>query len=139
MKNYEIVDLVRTYIAYRNDKSVPEVKLPAAVAWKKRLNFDKLSHANDLIIEAQKEISEKYLDDAHSEEVEVSYKDEDGMVKKRKDRRVLPEFREEFETELKNLFDQETDVDIKKVKIDTLEGVELSDAEMDSLWFMIEE
>ena len=49
MKNYEIVNLVRTYVAVRNAKT-EEVKLPAAVAWKKRLNFDKLSHANELIV-----------------------------------------------------------------------------------------
>ena len=138
MKNYEIVNLVRTYVAVRNAKT-EEVKLPAAVAWKKRLNFDKLSHANELIAEAQKEINERYSDDEHSTEVEVAYKDEDGMTKKRTERRVMDEFVTEFEKELKTLFDQETDVDIKKVKIDDLKGVDLTDADMDTLWFMIEE
>ena len=138
MKNYEIVNLVRTYVAVRNAKT-EEVKLPAAVAWKKRLNFDKLSHANELIAEAQKEINERYSDDEHSMEVEVAYKDEDGMTKKRTERRVRDEFVTEFEKELKTLFDQETDVDIKKVKIDDLKGVDLTDADMDTLWFMIEE
>lgn len=138
MKNYEIVNLVRTYVAVRNAKT-EEVKLPAAVAWKKRLNFDKLSHANELIVEAQKEINERYSDDEHSLEVEVTYKDEDGMTKKKTERRVRDEFVTEFEKELKTLFDQETDVDIKKVKIDDLNGVDLTDADMDTLWFMIEE
>ena len=96
MKNYEIVNLVRTYVAVRNAKT-EEVKLPAAVAWKKRLNFDKLSHANELIVEAQKEINERYSDDEHSVEVEVAYKDEDGMMKKRPERRVRDEFVTEFE------------------------------------------
>ena len=72
-------------------------------------------------------------------EVEVAYKDEDGMTKKRPERRVRDEFVIEFEKELKTLFDQETDVDIKKVKIDDLKGVDLTDADMDTLWFMIEE
>ncbi len=120
MKNLDIVGIVS---AYTNKKL--DVKLPVAVAWKRRLNIDKLFKAKTLIDEALKEVSDKYSDDEHSTA------DEQG-------RRVKPEFLQQFVAEQAEILSQETDVDIKKVSIDELGDVCLSDADMDTLAFMIE-
>ena len=46
---------------------------------------------------------------------------------------------EEFRKENEDLLNQDTDISIKKVKIEDLGDVELSDDDMDTLMFMIEE
>ena len=137
MINKEIKELVAVYNYRRSEGE--NIKLPAAIAWKRRVNYDKLTKASELIDEALKEIGERYKDDDHSEDVKISYKDEDGLTKSRTERRVKKEYFEEYATQLNDILKQETDVDIKKVKIDDLDGLELTDNEMDTLSFMIEE
>ena len=137
MINKEIKELVAVYNYRRSEGE--NIKLPAAISWKRRVNYDKLTKASELIDEALKEIGEKYKDDDHSEDVKISYKDEDGLTKSRTERRVKKEYFEEYATQLNDILKQETDIDIKKVKIDDLDGLELTDNEMDTLSFMIEE
>lgn len=134
MQNYEIVRITNAYnlekasIAYskKEGKQVEEVALPAAVAWKRRINFDKLIAARKLIDEALKELEDRFADDEHSFM--------DGGVRK-----VKTEYMPDFEKTYKEILEQETDVDIKKVKLSELEGLTISDSYMDTFVFMIEE
>lgn len=147
MKNVEIMAIVGAYVAKRNElaalkeknESVQELKLPAAVAWKRRVNMDKLIKAKNLIDEALREINEKYSSDEYSEEKEITHIDENGKETVKTERLVKSEFIAEFKKEQNDILDQETDVDVKKVKIEDIDGVSLSDDDMDTLSFMIEE
>lgn len=121
MINLEIVSIVT---AYQRGTSL---KLPAAVAWKRRVNMDKLFRAKKLIDEALQEARQPYLDDEHSTEV-------DGG-----NRQVKPEYIDEFVRSQNEVLSQETDIDIKKVKIEDIGDIEISDADMDTIAFMIEE
>lgn len=138
MKNFEIVDITNSYLKLKNSDKV-SMSLPIVVSWKRRVNLKKLLKIRDTIFEAVSELDKLYFDEDHSTELT----DSDG--KKIKDangenlRAVKEEFREEYVTKKKELFDAETDVEIKKVKLEDLKDVTLSDDEMNTLMFMIEE
>lgn len=124
MQNLEIVGIINAYMAQKEKGE--GLKLPAAVAWKRRLNLDKLFKAKAVIDEAMKEIGQKYADDDHS------VQDGDG-------RKVKPEFIADYAKEQAELLAQDTPVEITKVSIDDIGDVVLSDAEMDTLAFMLKE
>ena len=123
MQNLEIVGIVNAYTA---NKGKDGVRLPAAVAWKRRVNLDKLFQAKRVIDDALREINERYADDEHSVE-------EDG------NRKVKSEYTADFVREQGEILAQDTEVDVRKVKIEELGNVELTDADMDTLAFMIAE
>lgn len=127
MKNYEIVTIINAFDRLKNSNESGPL-LPASVAWKRRLNLTKLLDANRVISEALNEVSDKFADDAHS------YDD-----KEKNARLVKPEFMNEFARLRTEILEQETDVDIKKVKIEEIGDIVLSEADMDTLAFMIEE
>ena len=124
MKNLDILAIVSAYTAKKEKGD--GIKLPAAVAWKRRLNFDKLFKAKGIIDEALREVGQRFSDDEHSEATE------DGG------RKVKPEYMQEFVTAQGEILTQDTPVDIQKVSIDAIGDVELTDADMDTLAFMIE-
>lgn len=134
MQNLEIVGIVNAYMAKKEQDAkdrkegvyVDEMKLPAAVAWKRRVNMDKLFKAKALIDDAMKELSEKYADDEHSVE------GENGV------RRVKEEYLPEYLKAQGEIMAQDTELDIRKVKIEDLGEIELSDSDMDTIGFMIE-
>ena len=136
MKNLEIIAIVDNYTAMRNaaakarqeGKDDPEIKLPAPIAWKQRVNMDKLFHTRGIIQEALKEIYEKYTDETHGEEPEEG-----------KPRVPKPEYMDAFLKEQNEILKQDTDVEIRKVKVEDLGTVGLTSSEMDTLYFMIEE
>ena len=121
MKNIEIASIVNIY-----QSGEGEIKLPAAVAWKRRLNMVKLIEAKHIIDDAIREISERYSDDEHS------VADGDG-------RKVKPEYIADFGKEKADILTQETDIDIKKVPIEALGDIELTDTQLNTIAFMIEE
>lgn len=127
MKNYEIVTIINAFDRLKNSNESGPL-LPASVAWKRRLNLTKLLDANRVISDALNEVSEKFADDAHS------YDD-----KEKNARLVKPEFMNEFARMRTEILEQETDVDIKKVKIEEIGDIVLSEADMDTLAFMIDE
>lgn len=132
MKNEEIYTIARAYMKVRGEeKDAKVIKLPAKVAWARRVNMDKIMSAAKLIEEAITEIRDRYISDEKSE----AFKAEDGS----EGRKIKPEFMEEFRKENEDLLNQDTDISIKKVKIEDLGDVELSDDDMDTLMFMIEE
>ena len=126
MKNLDILVTISAYMAKKEKGE--GVKFPAAVAWKRRLNFDRLLRAKTLIDEALNEIGQKYADDDHSDPAE------DG-----KGRKVKPEYVQEYATAQGEVLSQETPVDIQKIRIEDLGDIALTDADMDTLAFMIEE
>ena len=125
MKNIDILAIANAYTVQKEKGD--GLRLPASVAWKRRLNFDKLFKAKVLIDEALKEVGQRYSDDEHSEAAE------DG------NRKVKPEYMQEFVTAQGEILTQDTPVDIQKVPIDAIGDVDLTDADMDTLAFMIEE
>lgn len=126
MKNLEIATIVNAYIARHKDGE--GIRLPAKVAWMRRVNMDKLFHAKGIIDSAMKEISQKYADDEHS------VMDDDG-----RNRMVKPEYLKDFLAEQTEIMEQDTEVDIRKVSIAELGSIELSDADMDTMAFMLED
>lgn len=134
MKNSEIVAIVDSYIASKKREAkereeglyVTQLSLPAFVAWKRRVNFKKLFEAYDLIMEALKEADLKYSDDEHSST--------EGEIKK-----VKPEFLSQYFKDRMDILEQETEIPIAKVKVSEIGDVDLTDDDLDTLMFMIEE
>ncbi len=127
MKNYEIAAIVNAFEKLKTSNETGPL-LPASIAWKRRLNLSKLLEANRVINEALDEVSTKFSDDEHS-----TFDEEKGQ------RLVKPEFLTEFAKLRTEILDQDTDVDIKKIKIEEIGDTLLSEADMDTLAFMIEE
>ena len=131
MKNYEIYAIAGAFRHLaelsQTNQNGSEVKLPVKVAWIRRVNLDKIMKASALIDEAFDDISKKYMDDAHSEE------DSEGR------RLIRREYIEEYAKARAEILEQDTEVEIKKVKIEDLGDVMLSDEYMDTIMFMIEE
>lgn len=125
MKNQEIVAIVNVYTAIHSTGE--GLKLPAKVAWIRRLNMDKLFRAKGLIDEAMKEIAQKYSDDEHSTPAEEG-----------NGRTVKPEYIPEYAKEQAEILAQDTDIEIRKVNIEELGDIQLTDAEMDTIAFMLE-
>lgn len=134
MRNDDILFVVNSYYALKA-KEATSVTLPASVAWKRRLNLKELMKASETINEALEEIKQKYADDVHSEPKTI--KDANG--KDTETRLVKPEFLTEFIKEQQEVLTQETDVTIRKIKIDELGDLTLSDDMLDTIEFMIEE
>lgn len=125
MKNFEIAAIVEAYEKLKaSDEKGPVLSAP--VAWKRRLNLKKLLDAKTVIDEALSEIERGYADDEHSIE-------ENGQ------RRVKREYLNEFALKRIEILNQDTDVELKKISIDDLGDVSLSERDMDTLAFMIEE
>lgn len=122
MKNIDIIAIVNTY-----QKGTGEMALPASVSWTRRLNMVKLINAKRIIDEALQEVQLKYADDKHSDA------DEEGK------RQVKPEYLPEFISAQNDILLQDTDIDIKKICIEALGDIQLTDTQMDTLAFMIEE
>lgn len=133
MRNDDIIFIVNAYRTLKS-KNV-EINLPASVAWKRRLNIKELIKANETIHEALQEISDRYSDDEHSDKKTVT--NPDGTEKET--RVVKPEYINEFLEAQNGVVLQETDVTIRKVKIEELGDIELSDEMLDTIDFMIEE
>lgn len=123
MKNYDIMAVLKAFNSVNG-----ELKLPAAVAWKRRLNHHKLLEAGGVIEEALSEVRTKYSSDEYSVDGE-----EVG------ERMVKPQFVSDFTKEQAEIMNQETEIEIRKVKIEDLGDIEISDKDMDTLAFMIEE
>lgn len=139
MYNYEIETIIRNFLAEKNrilkaqenNEQIQSLKLPIAVAWKRRLNLNKLAKAKEVIDEAIQECQKKYATDEYSQAI----KDENGQdIRRIKNQYIL-----EYQKDYNDIMNQETDVDIKKVKIEDLGDLILTDEELDSLAFMIEE
>ena len=122
MKNIDILSIVTAY-----QKADGTLTLPAKVAWTRRVNLKKLSEAKSIIDEAMQDLQRKYADDEHSEATE------DGQ------RKVKSEYMAEFIKTQGDILMQDTDVDIKKVSIEDLGDIALTDKQMDTIAFMIEE
>lgn len=122
MKNIDIIAIVNAY-----QKGTGDMALPASVSWTRRLNMVKLINAKKIIDEAMQEIQMRYADDDHSEAAE------DGK------RQVKQEYIAEFIKAQDDILSQDTDIDVKKISIETLGDIALTDAQMDTLAFMIEE
>lgn len=121
ISNVEIMAITN---GYRKGTSF---RLPAAIAWKRRVNMDKLFKARALIEEALTEVRAPFLTD------DKSTATEDGG------RQILPEFVAEYSKAQNDILSQKTDVDIKTIPIEELGSVELSDADMDTIAFMIKD
>lgn len=132
MTNIEIVQILDVYSASKADnKKVEELRLPAAVAWKRRVNLKRLIRAREVIDEALREIDQRYADDQHSDEVPAA----DGN----RARAVKKEYLGEYMRERTDILMQDTDVTISAIKIGDLDGLSLSESDMDTIAFMIEE
>ena len=131
MKNSDILFIVNSYYVLKGKETVA---LPASVAWKRRLNLKDLIKASETINEALEEIKQKYSDDDHSNLKTIK----DANDKDVETRVVKPECLSDFIKEQQEVLTQETDVPVRKIKIEELGSIELSDEVLDTLEFMIE-
>ena len=121
-KNYEILDIKEAF-----NKSTSTLALPIAIAWKRRLNYEKILEISRIIYNALDEVSEQFADDEHS------YIDEENNMRK-----VRNEYMKEFENKKIEILEQETDIDIQMVNIEDLgENLNITDSDMNTLAFMI--
>ncbi len=135
IKNTEIAAIITSYTqqkaaaqkARAEGKEAHELKLPASVAWKRRCNLDKLFKAKAVIDEALREIQQKYSDDEHSTKSEGD------------SRQVKAKYILDFVKEQEEILAQDTEVKIRTIAPEELDGMELTDADMDTLAFMISE
>jgi hypothetical protein len=122
MKNSEIIRITNAY--QMTDKNL---KLPVSVAWKRRLNLQKLMEARKLIDEVIREMTTEYLDDEHSVPTGNDL------------REIKPEYMDEYGKKIMEIHEQDTPVDIQKIaSIEELGNVSISDNEMDTILFMVE-
>lgn len=105
-------------------------KLPVKFLWNLKVNVENLSKIREKIQAMDKEINECYANDDMSYEVET----ENGVQ-----RQVREEFLESFINERRELFEIETEVEIRKVPFEYVENLELSVAEFSSIAFMLSE
>lgn len=130
MKNIDILAIVNAYTARKEaviKKEAEDFKLPVAVAWKRRLNMEKLIAAKNIIDKATRESMQEFLDDEHSTA------NADGS------RQIKPEYMQEVMRIQSELLEQETDVDIQKIGLSEIGDIALSDSDLDTLAFMIRE
>ena len=128
MKNIDICAIVNAYMARKEavaKNEAEDFKLPIGVAWKRRLNIEKLIAAKTIIEKATQESMQAYMDDEHSVEAENG------------GREIKPEYVPEVVKIQTDLLEQETDVEIQKIDISEIGDISLSDADMDTLAFMI--
>ena len=123
MKNCEIRKIV---LAYKSTSGT--LSLPASVAWKRRLNMKQLMDVDRTVEEAIRELQQEFMDDEHS--VDIG----DGR------REIKDMYTAEFSKRFNELMEQDTPVNIHTVPAETVfsDDLKLTDAELDTLEFMIE-
>ena len=121
----EAKSIIDAYAKIRQEEK--EISLPVKVSWIRRQNLQKLMNVFSLYNEALTEIQLRYADDEHS------VLNEDGT------RQVKDQYINQYQKECIELYQQDADVDIKKVKLEDLGDLTLTESQMDTLGFMIEE
>lgn len=121
-KNYEILDIKEAF-----NRATSTLTLPIAIAWKRRLNYEKINEISRIIFDALDDISKDFADDEHS-----IIDEETG------NRKVRNEYMNEFAKRRTEILNQETEIDIQMVDIEDLgDNLTISDSDMDTLAFMI--
>lgn len=126
-KNEEIVRILSRFQKLENSDT-EILKLPASIAWKRRLNKKAFLDVSEEIDKALKEIQEVYRDDTYS------VQDLDDPDR----RNIKPEYQAEFGKKQMEILNQNTEVEIRTVKLSELPE-ELTDLQLDTLDFMVEE
>lgn len=122
LKNYEILDIKEAF-----NRATSTLTLPIAIAWKRRLNYEKINNISRIIFEALDDVSKNYTDDKYS-----YIEEETG------NRKVRDEYIAEFTQKRSEILNQETEIDIQMVDIEDLgDNLTISDSDMDTLAFMI--
>ena len=124
--NSDILSIVGFANAEGSFVNNPGVKLTVKFAWNWRKNIKKLQDLANDINDMRQRIMEEFSDDEHS------YANEDGRF-------VKDEYLQEYTGRIAELYAQENDVEVAKVKIEDLGNFEISVPEMDAIGFMIEE
>lgn len=122
MKNYEIQSICNALSRQQED-----MKLPISVAWKRRQNIAKLLQANGMIDGALRDIQKAYADEEHSD----SLGNDSWQIK--------PEFMDEYGKQVEELLNQDTEIVIQKVPLSAIGDITVSDAQLQTLAFMISE
>ena len=123
LTNLEISNILSAYNA--NLKS--EMKLPISIAWKRKKNIKKLQSIWEAADEMIKELKDKYFVDGNT------FKDEKGRVC------LKEEHTAELLNEQNEIMKQENEIEIATVKIEELGDISLTDLDMETISFMIEE
>ena len=142
MKNRDILTVAMAYYEEKKENErckkdglyITEVSYPAAVAWKRYLNFKDILAARDVIVQAMDEVKKSYFDDSHSNPTGELDPNSGTEI-----RRIKDEYLEEFKQRLDDILDQDTDLNIRKIKISEIPDVVLTESDLSTLAFMIEE
>ena len=125
MTNNEVKQIVDSYNKLK--ESGTDSKIPVRAAWTRRKNLKKITEAYMTYREAFADIQQKYADDEHS----VEYANGDRQIK--------AQYMAQYQKEVAELLSLDADVTFEKIKIDDLGDCVMSDTEMDTFAFMIEE
>lgn len=125
MTNNEVKSIVESYTELRNKGT--DSKIPIKAAWVRRKNLKKILDAYATYKEAFNELQQRYSDDEHSVEKENG------------DRQIRFQYMPQYQKEVTELLNLEADVAIEKIDLEDLGDCSLTDVEMDTLAFMINE
>lgn len=125
MTNNEVKSIVDAYTKIKENGT--DSKIPVRAAWTRRKNLKKIMEAYATYREAFSDIQQKYADDEHSVEHANG------------DRQIKMQYMPQYQKEIAELLSLDADVTFEKIKIEDLGDCVLSDTEMDTLAFMIEE
>ena len=125
MTNNEVKGIMDAYAALRQKSQ--DLRIPVKAAWVRRKNLKKLAEAYATYREAFTELQQRYSDKEHSIETV------DG------NRQVKAKYMPEYQSELFELLAQDSGVTIEKITLEDLGECNLSDEEMDTLAFMIDD
>ena len=125
MTNNEVKSIMEAYSAMREAKS--DTKIPVRAAWIRRKNLKKIAEAYATYREAFAELQQRYSDDEHS------------VLHENGDRQIRMQYMPQYQSEVSELLSLDAGVTVEKIKLEDLGECNLSDSEMDTLAFMIEE
>lgn len=133
-KNHEIISIIQKIKkSADHDENFPgsAARIPFSVQWKKKLNLKEMLKIQEMVSEEEQKIDAYYLDDEHS--YPAKGKNGEDM------RRIKNAYVAEFSRKKSELYNAETDVEIRTISPGELSETMLTDLQMDALMFMIEE
>lgn len=126
IKTYEALNILG-WIESENGVFI-NTKLPIKVQWGMKKNIDTLLDIRKTYSDFYEKIQQKYADDEYSSDVE-----ENGEIK----RIVKEEYLEDFNKELMDIVNTETEVKIVQFNIDEFGDIEIDAKDMSVLSFFI--
>ena len=120
--NMEVEKYLKIVSAKDSFRNNTALKIPGALDWSLRVNLKKLNEIYALYEEARIELGQRYISEG---------KVENDFVK--------PEYKKDYQNDLVELLEQESEIDIRPLKIKDFIDIPLSMPEKDFMLYMCDE